>query len=71
MTILEKTSNDKVTFNQLINEQWSNAACVGYMIYACEKVGYSYEQINTLLKYLNDSFNQKTLEQAKQKYYDF
>ena len=52
------------------NEQWSNAACCGYMIMACENIGYSKAQIETLLDSMQNMFNQKTVEQAEKKYYD-
>lgn len=66
----EIVSNDKI-LQLLYDEQWSNAACSGYLILACEKEGYSREQTKKLLMLIEDAFAQKTIEQAKKKYYDF
>jgi len=66
----ENFSGEKM-LQLLCDEQWSNAACSGYLILACEKEGYTRVQTKKLLKYMEDAFSQKTIEQAKKKYYDF
>jgi hypothetical protein len=37
----------------LCDEQWSNMACCGYLVIACEKLSYSREQTQALLKTWN------------------
>jgi len=62
---------EKDVLRLLCDDQWSNAACCGYLIYACEGLGCTKEQTDTLLALMQDAFNRKTLDQAKTKYYDF
>lgn len=69
MSMSRDISNSKDILNYLCDEQWSNAACCGYLIFACENLGYNEEQIRQLLKATEDIFNIKTVGQAKQKYY--
>ena len=62
---------EKDVLRLLCDEQWSNAACCGYLVFACEGLGYSKEQADTLLTAIQEAFNRKTVDQAKKKYYDF
>ena len=62
---------EKDVLRLLCDEQWSNAACCGYLIYACEKLGYNNAQIDSLLISIEEAFNRKAVDQAKKKYYDF
>ena len=36
-------------FQLLTSEQWSNAACMGYVIKACKSLDYSEKEISALL----------------------
>jgi hypothetical protein len=68
------STDDKSSINQrdilrlLCDEQWSNAACCGYLIIACETLGYSHEKADLLLNAMKNAFNQHSVEQAKSKY---
>lgn len=72
MSIVDKS---KVSFNDIQNylseEKWSNAVCCGYLILACENLGYDGEEIALLLHSLHDVFNRLTTDQAKRKYIDY
>jgi len=68
-TSCKEKIEQKNILRYLCDEHWSNAACCGYMIFACENLGYSKEQINHLLSSMQDVFNQKTIKQAKQRFY--
>ena len=71
ISICEKDIPNKEVLHFLCNEQWSNAACCGYLIFACEKQGFDKEKINMLLNSMQDVFDRKTVEQAKQKFCDY
>jgi len=68
MSVQQKMTQNEV-LSYLCDEQWSNAACCGYLIFACENLGYSSAQTDNILNSMQDVFNRKTVEQAKQKYY--
>ncbi len=54
---------------QLIcEEQWSNAACCGYMRIACKILDYSEKQTEELLSAMQIAFGNYTVEYAKKKY---
>ena len=61
----------KEILRRLCDEQWSNDACCGYIILACENLGYPEDQIRVLLNSTDDMFDIKTIEQAKRKFYDY
>lgn len=50
---------------------WSNDACRGYMIAALQDCGQSREGIQQALSCLHEVFDQITVEEAKQLWYDF
>lgn len=63
---------DRDDFLKLFAEdRWSNAACMGYVIKACQASGYPDAEISELLKALNTVFSNFTLEEAKRIYMDF
>ena len=70
-SIHDKSTTQKHILTSLCDDQWSNTTCCGYMIFTCENLGYSKEQIKLLLNSMDTIFNNKTVEQAKQKYYSF
>lgn len=55
----------------IAEDRWSNAACMGYVIKACQASGYPDEEISELLKALNTMFSNFTLEEAKSIYMDY
>ena len=55
-------------FKLLTSGQWSNAACMGYVIKACKSLDYSDKEISTLLHALNTMFSNFTLEEAEEEY---
>ena len=72
MSILcEKDMSQKDMLHYLCDEQWSNAACSGYLIFTCEYLGYSEKQIGNLLNSMQDTFGNRTIEQAKKKFYNY
>lgn len=50
---------------------WSNDACRGYLILTLRKYGKSNDEIRQALDYLHTAFDQITVEEAKQIWYDF
>lgn len=52
-------------------EKWSNAACRGYAIKACESVGLEREMIIKIIHEFRWAFEEYTVKQAEQIYYDF
>lgn len=66
-TSCEKDMTSKEILRFLNDEQWSNAACCGYLILACENLRYSDKEIDSLLNSIQDIFNRETVNQAKQR----
>ena len=59
-------------FIHLLNaDQWSNAACMGYVIKACQRLDYSIEEISNLFKMLNTIFSNFTVEEAAEEYRNY
>lgn len=54
---------------ELLEENWSNAACYGYVIKACEKIGLSECDMKKIIKQLKLMFEKYTVEEAKKIYY--
>lgn len=52
-------------------EKWSNAACRGYAIKACESAGLDNETILKVIHAFRWAFEEYSLKQAEQIYYDF
>jgi hypothetical protein len=52
----------------LCNDQWSNASCCGYLIKACETLHYSQAETDKLLSAMEATFEQYSIEQAKNIY---
>lgn len=48
--------------------EWSNNACLGYAIFGAQKLGYSEEQIQQLVRSIYSEFDLKTVEEAKEVY---
>ncbi|SCX31180.1 hypothetical protein SAMN02910436_02668 [Ruminococcaceae bacterium P7] len=55
-------------FKLLTSGQWSNAACMGYVIKACKSLEYSDKEISALLQALNMMFSNFTFEEAEEEY---
>ena len=62
---------EKDILRLLCDEQWSNAACCGYLILACKQLGYDQTQIELLLNSLQYAFDRRTVDQAKKAYYEY
>ena len=59
-------------FCNLLNiNQWSNAACMGYVIKACKYLDYSVVEISRLLEMLNTMFSNFTVEEAAEEYRNY
>ena len=59
-------------FIHLLNsDQWSNAACIGYVILACKRLDYSIEEISNLLEMLNTMLSNFTPEAAAEEYRNY
>lgn len=60
---------DKSDLRQLLwGERWSNVACCGYLILACEKEGLGKEQILQLLAGMEQAFGSVSVERAANVY---
>ena len=49
-------------------QQWSNQSALGYAIMAAERLGWSEERIQQLVRSLHNRFDFKTLEEAAEYY---
>lgn len=54
---------------ELCDESWSNTACLGYVLIACDILGYSVENKKQLLSTIEDAFKNYTVASANKKYY--
>ena len=52
----------------LSGEQWSNAACCGYLLLACKSLKLERAQIDTLLSCMKAVFDSYSVESAKDVY---
>lgn len=52
-------------------EEWSNQACLGYVIMAAEKLDYSKEEIEKLVRKMQLIFDFKTVNEAREKYINY
>ena len=49
-------------------EEWSNNACLGYVISAMKQAGYQREEIRKVIRYVYYEFDFKTIDEAKDIY---
>ena len=54
--------------NLISANQWSNAACIGYVIKTCKALDYSDKEINAFVNTLSAMFSNFTLEEAEEEY---
>ena len=54
--------------NLLFANQWSNAACIGYVIKTSKVLDYSDKEINAFINTLSAMFSNFTLEEAEEEY---
>ena len=47
----------------------SNAACCGYVLLACNNLGYTKQESRNLLEAVNVAFENYTIQQAEKEYY--
>ena len=52
-------------------DRWSNAACKGYAIKACQALSYTDEQTAEFLKMLDCMFSNYTVDEAEETYREF
>ena len=62
---------DKELLELFTLEKWSNAACRGYAIKACESAGLDHDTILKVIHAFRWAFEEYTVKQAEQIYYDF
>ena len=60
--------NDIEAIKKLCFEQWSNEGCLGYVQLAATNIGYSKENIIELLKAVENTFGNYSVEEAKKIY---
>lgn len=48
--------------------KWSNKACLGYVMLACDRLGYTDDQETKLLHAMLGAFDMKTIDEAEQIY---
>lgn len=60
--------NDIESIKKLCFEQWSNESCLGYVQLAATNIGYSKENIIELLKAVENTFGNYSVEEAKKRY---
>lgn len=47
---------------------WSNNACLGYVILGARRLGYTEEQITEIVRSTNQQFDLKTIDEARRTY---
>jgi hypothetical protein len=47
---------------------WDNSACIGYLVYACDKVGIDAETQCELIRQMQYAFDMMTVDQASKMY---
>ena len=66
---------DKLNFkemkNLLMDEPWSNAACIGYVIMACEELNIEKSDTTKMINQLNSIFDRYSIEDAKDRYINY
>lgn len=55
----------------LCSDQWSNAACCGYLIIAGKTLGLSNELLQALLNAMENAFERYSVEHAKTKFMNY
>lgn len=63
--------NIKENYLSALNQNWSNEACIGYVIVACKNSDISHNQTNEIISQLNIAFSNYTLEDAKNIYINY
>ncbi|MDO4300080.1 MAG: hypothetical protein Q4D26_01670 [Clostridia bacterium] len=66
---MESHCNNISILQKLCEEQWSNEACLGYVILACNILGYSSDEKFRLISTVEETFGNYTVLQAKKKFY--
>lgn len=60
---------DKSDLHQMLcGEQWSNAACCGYLVLACNALGFNRMQTDRLLASVKSVFETYSVEAARETY---
>jgi hypothetical protein len=54
----------------LLDQQWNNNACRGYLIWAMENCGFSPDDIQRVVSELHYVFDMKSIEEADRHYCD-
>ena len=68
----DKTATIDMQLQELFElDKWSNAACRGYAIKACESAGFDRETIHKVIHAFRWAFEEFSVKQAEQIYYDF
>jgi acyl-[acyl carrier protein]--UDP-N-acetylglucosamine O-acyltransferase len=49
-------------------EEWSNSACLGYVILGLKRQGYSTEETEEIVAAVRSQFDSKSVEEAKEVY---
>lgn len=65
---------DLPSYDKLVEETtdiWSNYACMGYIIYAMQNVGFDDDDIRKVLGGLYHAFDDLTVEEAERQFKDF
>jgi len=67
---MEKVSFDEV-MKILSDGVWSNSACIGYAIIACQELNIDKKDIVRIVGQLNSAFDRVSIDDAKRKYSEF
>ena len=72
---MEVASIEKIFLQEIkelfSDEVWSNGACMGYAIIACEELDIDKADIVKIISQLNSVFDRISVEDAKRKYSNF
>lgn len=56
---------------ELLGDNWSNAACCGYVIKTCENIGLSSKETKEIITQIKLLFDKYTVDEAKNIFYRF
>ena len=65
----KKAFKSGFTMGKMIGgEEWSNNACLGYLIIGAQRLGYTENQITEIVRATNGQFDFSTIDEARQVY---
>ncbi|MEG2000652.1 MAG: hypothetical protein RR053_04570 [Evtepia sp.] len=64
-----QTEESKNIVGPIESDLWSNAACCGYAMFACQNLNYSQNEVQRFIQVLELAFGTYSVGTAEKKYY--